>query len=82
MSKLEFSEFEFLMKDTNKDFIINDSDKNLRKTVAEKEEVIKECKRQLYDTTTHLRLSSEAADLEMLVAKIRMELLEVVINVH
>ena len=69
MWKLEFSALELLMKDTNKDFIINDSDKKLGVAVAEKEDVLKECKRQLYDTTSYLRVCSEEA--EMLIAKIR-----------
>ena len=44
--------------------------------VAEIEDVIKECVRQLYDITTYLKLSSAEAD--MLVAKMKSELLEVV----
>ena len=44
--------------------------------IAEKEDVIKECVRQLYDNNTYLKLS--AAEAEMLIAKIKSELLDVV----
>ena len=44
MSKLEFSELDSLMKQTNKDFSTNDSDKNLGAAVAEREDGIEECK--------------------------------------
>ena len=56
--------------------MINDTDKNLGAAVADKEDVIVECKRQLYDINTYLKLSLE--DMEMLIAKIQMELREVV----
>ena len=54
----------------------NDSDKNLGAAAAEKEDVIKECSRQLYDIQTYLKLSME--EVEMLIAKIRTELLDVI----
>ena len=50
--------------------------KYLGVAVAEKEDVIKECGRQLYDINTYLKLS--AAEAEMLIAKIKFELLDVV----
>ena len=65
-----------LMKNKNQDFVTNDSAKNLRAPAAGKKDVITECTRQLYDISTHLKLSLDEA--EILVAKIRMELLEVV----
>ena len=51
-------------------------DKNLGSAVTEKEDVIKECVRQLYDINTYLKLL--ATEAEMLIAKIKSELLEVV----
>ena len=75
-SKLEFSALQFLMKNPNKEFVFNDSDKNLGASVAEKADVTKECKRQLYDITTYLSLSTE--EVEMLVVKIKSELLDVI----
>ena len=60
----------------NQEFVINDSDKNLGAAAAEKEDVIKEYSRQLLDIQTYLKLSAE--EVEMLIAKIRTELLEVV----
>ena len=56
--------------------IINDSDKNLGAVMADKEDVIEECKRQLYDIKTYIKLSLE--EMEMLIAKIKSELSEVV----
>ena len=60
----------------NKSHIINDSDKNLGAVMADKEDVIEECKRQLYDIKTCIKLSLE--EMEMLIAKIKSELSEVV----
>ena len=60
----------------NNNQIINDSDKNLGAVMADKEDVVMECKRQLYDIFTYIQLSSE--EMEMLIAKIKSELLEVV----
>ena len=66
------------MEDKNKKIVRNDSDKKMGAAAADKEDAIKESKRQLYDINTYLRLSWEEA--EMLTSKIRMELLEVVIK--
>ena len=63
-------------KRKNQEFVINDSDKNLGTAAAEKKDVIKECSRQLCDIQTYFELSTEA--IEMLIAKIRTELLEVI----
>ena len=76
MSKLEFSGLQCLLKNPQQKFVINDSDKNLGAAVAEKEDVINECCRQLYDINTYLKLS--AAEAEMLIAKIKFELMDVV----
>ena len=64
------------MVNKNEIHVINDTDKNLGAAVADKEDVIVECKRQLYDINTYLKLSLE--EMEMLIAKIQMELCEVV----
>ena len=53
MSKLEFSAWQCLLKNPQQNFVINDSDKNLGAAVAEKEDIIKECCRQLYDINTY-----------------------------
>ena len=65
-----------LLEKKNDKFIINDSDKNLGAAATEKSDVIIECKRQLYDIMTYLKLSME--EVEILIAKIQSELLEVV----
>ena len=64
------------MEAKNKNQVINDSDKNLGAVMADKEDVVIECKRQLYDISTYVKLSFE--EMEILVAKIKSELLEVV----
>ena len=53
-----------------------DTDKNLGAAIADKEDAIVECKRQLYDINTSLQLPME--EMEMLITKIQMELREVV----
>ena len=60
----------------NESQIINDSDKNLGAVITDKEEVILECKIQLYGIETEIKLSLE--EMEMLIAKIKSELSEVV----
>ena len=49
--------FIIFWKRKNAKFIINGSDKKLGSTAAEKEDVIKECKRQLYAANTSVTLS-------------------------
>ena len=71
---MNFLHFSFKRK--NQEFIITDSDKNLGAAAAEKKDGIKECSRQLCDIQTYLKLSTE--EVEMLIAKIRTELLEVI----
>ena len=58
--------------------MINDTDKNLGAAVADKKDVIIECKRQLFDVNTYLKLSLE--EMEILIAKIQTELRAVVIK--
>ena len=57
---------------------MNDSDKNLGAVAAEKKNVIMECTRQLYDISTYFKVLLEDLQVEILIAKITMELLEVV----
>ena len=64
------------MEAKNENQIMNDSDKNLGAVMADKEDVVIECKRQLYDISTYIKLSFE--EMEILIAKVRSELLEVV----
>ena len=63
----------------NEVHVINDTDKNLGAAIADKEDVVNECKRQLYDIATYFKLSIE--QMEMLIAKIQTNLEEVV-NKH
>ena len=46
----------------NKVHIINDTDKNLGPANADKSDVIVECKRQLFDVVTYLKLSKEKVE--------------------
>ena len=52
--------------------MVNDIDKSLGAAVADKEEVKKNAKRQLFDINTYIRLSLE--QMEMLIAKIQVDL--------
>ena len=76
MSKNEFYALQNVMEAKNENQIINDSDKNLGAVMADKEDVVTECKRQLYDIYTYVKLSLE--EMEILVAKIKSELSEVI----
>ena len=57
-----------LYDNKNKVHLINDTDKNLEAAIADKEDVIFECKRQLFDINTRIKLSLEK--MEMLISKI------------
>ena len=59
MSKLEFSALQFLIKNPNQKYVINDSDKNLGAAVAETEDVIKECVRQRFSQKEAAFLTSK-----------------------
>ena len=67
MSKNEFSALQNVMEAKNKNQVINDSDKNLGAVMADKEDVVIECRRQLYDISTYVKPSLE--EMEILVAK-------------
>jgi hypothetical protein len=76
LSNQEFFELQNIRALKNKTEVINDSDKNLGAVMVDKTDVVTECKRQLYDINTYIRLS--LVEMEMLVAKIKSELSEVV----
>ena len=44
-----------LITEKNKVHVVNDTDKNLGPANADKSDVIRECKRQLFDTMTYLK---------------------------
>ena len=46
----------------NKNFMINDTDKNVGPAGADKTEVIEECRRQLYEKKVHHQLTQEEAN--------------------
>ena len=48
-----------LITEKNKVHVVNDTDKNLGPANADKTDVIKECKKQLFDVTTYLKLSKK-----------------------
>ena len=52
-----------LVTEKNRVHVINDTDKNLGPASADKSDVIRECKRQLYDVDTYLKLSKEEMEL-------------------
>ena len=49
--------------------MVNDTDKNLGAAISDKEDVIDECKRQLYVIAMYFKLSLE--QMEMLIAKFK-----------
>ena len=75
LSKKEFNELRTIVVHKNVVHVVNDRNKNLGAAIADKQDVIVECKRQLYDKNTYLFSMEE---LEILIAKIQMELREVV----
>ena len=79
MSKQEFTELQKIIVNKNEIHVVNDTDKNLGAAISDKEDVVNECKRQLYDIATYFKLSVE--QMEMLIAKIQTDL-EVVVNKH
>ena len=68
LSNKEFFELQNIRNLKNKTKVINDSDKNLGAVMADKTDVITECKRQLYAVKTYIKLSLE--EMEFLIAKI------------
>ena len=56
-----------LVTEKNKIHVINDTDKNRGPANADKSDVINECKRQLFDVATYLKLSK--AEMETFLLK-------------
>jgi len=79
LCKQEFNELQKIIVNKNEVFVINDTDTNLGAAITDKEDVVIECKRQLFDIKTYIKLSME--QMEMLIAKIQTDLEEVV-NKH
>ena len=75
-SNQEFLELPKSMGNKNKVHAVHDWDKKMRAAIADKTEVITECKRQLYDINTRIKLSVE--EMGMLVAKIKSDFSQVV----
>ena len=48
LSKQEFKELQKVIVNKNEVHIVNDTDKNLGAAISDKEDVVNECKRQLY----------------------------------
>ena len=79
LCKQEFNELQKIIVNKNEVHVINDTDKNLGAAIADKEDVVNECKRQLFDIKTYIKLSLE--QMEMLIAKIQTDL-EGVVKKH
>ena len=54
LCKQEFNELQKIIVNKNEVFVINDTDKNLGAAIAEKEDFVNECKRQLFDIKTYI----------------------------
>ena len=59
LGKKEKRALHTLVTEKNRIQVINDTDKNLGPANADKSDVINECKRQLYDVDTYVKLSLE-----------------------
>ena len=59
LGKKEKRALHTLVTEKNRIHVINDTDKNLGPANADKSDVINECKRQLYDVDTYVKLSLE-----------------------
>ena len=57
MSNKEKKALNCLIKNRNVEICVNDTDKNLGAISADKEDVILECRRQLYDVITYNKIS-------------------------
>ena len=52
LSKQEFKALQKMIVTKNEIHVVNDTDKNLGAAISDKEDVVDECKRQLYDIAT------------------------------
>ena len=53
LSKQEFKALQKMIVTKNEIHVVNDTDKNLGVAISDKEDVVDECKRQLYDIATY-----------------------------
>ena len=65
-----------LIKNQNEVICVNDMDKNLGAISADKEDMVLECKRQLYDVITYNKMSWEEA--KSLIDKIKFDLKNII----
>ena len=79
MSEKEKRALHKLITEKNKIHVINDTDKNLGPANADKSDVITECKRQLFDALTYLKLSK--IEMETFLSK-SIEKLQMVVEHH
>ena len=79
MSNQEKTALRILHRNKNVDVIINDTEKNVGPACADKDDVINECKRQLYEKRVYNQLTKEEAEQLIQVIKKR---LEKVVNNH
>ena len=61
LSNPEKKSLKTLIKNRNEVICVNDTDKNLGAISADKEDVVLECQRQLYDVRTYNKMSWEEA---------------------
>ena len=76
MSNKEKKALNRLIKNRNKEICVNDTDKNLGAISADKEDVVLECCRQLYDVITYNKMTWEEA--KNLIDKIKFNLKNIV----
>ena len=79
MSNQEKTALRILHRNKNVDVVINDTDKNVGPACADKDDVINECTRQLYEKRVYNQLTKEKAEQLIQVIKKR---LENVVNNH
>ena len=79
MSNQEKTALRILHRNKNVDVFINDTDKNVGPACADKDDVINECTRQLYEKRVYNQLTKEEAEQLIRVIKKR---LENVVNKH
>jgi len=76
MSNKEKKALNLLIKNRNVEICVNDTDKNLGAISADKNDVVLECRRQLYDVITYNKVSWEEA--KNLIDKIKFDLRNIV----
>ena len=76
LSNKEMSTLRKLRREKNKKLVINDTDKNVGPACADKDDVIKECKRQLDDIEVYLKLSND--QVQELIRQIQNQLVNII----